>query len=84
MCVCVVREVKVTVLNVCLTRYGDAIVVRVGYQEPPLQFINANAVGPWRERSKHCVLYVRIHSQYHCVLMFSSRQVQHQIGSVIW
>lgn len=78
------QEVKVTVSGVCLTRYGDAIVVGVRYQEPPLQFINANAVRPSRQRSKHCVLYVGIHSQYHCLLMFSSRQAQHQVGSVIW
>lgn len=39
-----------TVLNVRLTRYGDAIVVGVGYQEPPPQFINANAAGPSRQR----------------------------------
>lgn len=48
-----VQEVKVTVLDVCLTRYGDAIAVGVGYQEPPLQFINANAAGPSRQRSKN-------------------------------
>lgn len=81
------QEVKVTVMkleDVCLTWHSDAIAVRVGDQEPPLQFINANAAGPLRQRSKHCVLYAGIHSQYHCVLMFSSRQVQHQIGSMIW
>lgn len=60
------QEVNVTVMkfeDVCLTRYGDAIVVRVGDQEPPLQFINANAAGPSRQRSKHCALYVGFHSQ---------------------
>lgn len=29
-----------------LTRYSDAIAVGVGYQEPPLQLIDANAAGP--------------------------------------
>lgn len=55
------QEVKVTVLDICLTWYSDAIVVGVGYQQPPLQLVNANAVGPSRQRSKQYVLYAGIH-----------------------
>lgn len=61
-----VQEMTVEELeSVCLTGYGDAIAVGVGDQQPPLQFINANAAGPSRQISKHSVLHVGFHSKYH-------------------
>lgn len=65
---CRAREAQMTVLelqSVFLTGHGDAIAVGVGDQQPPLQFINANAAGPWGQILKHSVLYGGIHSKYH-------------------
>lgn len=76
-----VREVHV---DVRLTWHNDAIAVWIGYQKPPLQFINANAVRPSRQGSKHFIQYVGMCSQYRCVLVFCSWKVQHQIGLVFW
>jgi len=66
-----VREVRGTDSDVCLTRYSDAQVVRVGDQEPPLQLINANAAGPLRHSDENTVFCMQVFIPNICVLMCS-------------
>lgn len=62
--------------DVQLTRHTDAIAVRFGDHQPPLQLVHANPAGPWRHGSEHGILNVGFNSQYHRAVMLSLSEAQ--------
>lgn len=55
--VCVLTCVQKLTVDVCLTRYGDAVAVGIGNQQPLLEFADANAVRPLGTGIQHCAQY---------------------------